>query len=150
MNNGKYDTDTYKKKQRDIKDKRYGPVDKHQKVCESCDMKFEWVGRINTKAYKHAKFCSRSCANNRTAWWKINATQYRTICFNHHEKQCVICGEEKIVEVHHLDHDKANNNPSNLIPLCPTHHQYWHSKFKSLIEDAVWCYANGWSSKLGL
>ena len=42
-----------------------------------------------------------------------------------------------MVEVHHLDENHKNNSPSNLIPLCPTHHQYWHSRYKEEIEQIV-------------
>jgi len=65
------------------------------------------------------------------------STCYRTLCFKHHKKECVVCGEDKIVAVHHYDHNHNNNNIENLIPLCPTHHQYMHSRHKDLIEKEV-------------
>ncbi len=43
-----------------------------------------------------------------------------------------------------MDENNLNNNPSNLIPLCPTHHQYWHSNFKYLIEKRVLAYIDEW------
>lgn len=49
----------------------------------------------------------------------------------------MICGEDKIVTVHHWDFNHGNNEPSNLIPICPTHHQYLHSRYKVLIEEQV-------------
>jgi hypothetical protein len=49
-------------------------------------------------------------------------------------------GEDKIVEVHHLDGDRNNNNVLNLVPLCPTHHKYWHSRYKSNVEDKIYLY----------
>lgn len=53
----------------------------------------------------------------------------------------MICGEDKIVAVHHYDHNHYNNDPANLVPLCPTHHQYVHSRYKdevkSIIDDYV-------------
>jgi hypothetical protein len=67
---------------------------------------------------------------------------YRTICWAHHKKECVICGENKIVAVHHYDHNHNNNDPSNLIPLCPTHHVYVHSGHKSLVEDKIEVWRN--------
>lgn len=33
-----------------------------------------------------------------------------------------------------------DNRPENLIVLCPTHHGYWHSKWRYLIEDKVTAY----------
>lgn len=96
--------------------------------------------------------CSHACANTyfRTGEshpnWKQSS--YRTTCFLNHEKRCVVCGEDKIVEVHHLDEDKLNNLPENLIPLCPTHHQYWHSRFRYLIEDKVLGYIKHWKVRV--
>ena len=98
--------------------------------------------------------CSHSCSNKlfRTGEnhgnWKQD--RYQTTCFEYHEKKCVVCGEDKIVVVHHLDHNRKNNDPSNLIPMCPTHHQYWHSRYKNLVEDIVLNYINKWKNKLSL
>jgi len=55
-----------------------------------------------------------------------------------------------IVEAHHLDEDKTNNDPSNLIPLCPNHHQYWHSRYRHLVEDKVYSYIKEWKKKLSM
>lgn len=96
--------------------------------------------------------CSKSCANTYfrsgedNGNWKHDA--YQSTCFLHHKKECVVCGEDKIVEVHHLDENRANNDPSNLIPLCPNHHQYWHSKYRHLVENKVYLYINEWKKKL--
>ena len=55
-----------------------------------------------------------------------------------------ICGENKIVSVHHFDENHENNNPENLVPLCPTHHQYIHSSFKNDIFDQVESYVKNY------
>ena len=60
---------------------------------------------------------------------------YVIICFRNHPHKCCICGEEKIVAVHHYDGNHNNNEVDNLIPLCPTHHCYIHSKYKDEIQD---------------
>jgi len=78
MNNGKYDTEEYKQKQIEKNNRRFGAVEKHNKECEICGKTFLWEGRIKTKAYTKARFCSRSCANNRSEWWKDNVTHYRS------------------------------------------------------------------------
>lgn len=62
---------------------------------------------------------------------------YRTECFHYHKKECVICGEKNIVAVHHYDENHKNNNIENLVPMCPTHHQYMHSRYRHLIENKV-------------
>jgi hypothetical protein len=38
--------------------------------------------------------------------------------FNH---RCAICGKER-PQVHHIDENPSNNDPMNLIPLCPNCH----------------------------
>jgi hypothetical protein len=90
---------------------------------------------------KNATTCSHSCSNtyfrsgpNSGNWTGSN---YRTVCFHYHKKECVICGENRIVDVHHLDENHNNNSPENLIPLCPTHHMYWHSRHKHLVEQII-------------
>ena len=128
MNNGKYETESYKRKQQEKIDRLYGTVKQHTKECECCGKEFIFEGRENTKAFERAKFCNRSCSNNRSNWWKDNATHYRTIAFQHYDKKCVICGFDKIVTVHHIDENHSNNKPENLVVLCPNHHEMIHSK----------------------
>ena len=107
------------------------------KICPVCNIKF------NTKSggsNEHTT-CSHSCSNTYFRSGKNNGnytgTNYRTICFSYHKKECIICGENNIVEVHHLDENHDNDKIVNLIPLCPTHHKYWYSKHKHLIESKV-------------
>ncbi len=40
--------------------------------------------------------------------------------------KCVICGFDKVVDLHHLDENKKNNEKINLIGLCPNHHKMLH------------------------
>ncbi len=43
-------------------------------------------------------------------------------------EKCMVCGFDKIVEIHHLDHNHRNNSIDNLTGLCPNHHKLLHSK----------------------
>jgi len=141
MNNGKYDTLEYKLKQAEKVDRLYGPIKQHTKCCKRCGNNFVFEGRENTKKFKNAKYCSRSCANNRQDWWLDNAVHYRTIALQHWKEECAICGFDKVVAIHHIDENKQNNDPHNLIPLCPNHHEMVHSKWRfevaPLIEKLV-------------
>ena len=115
-----------------------------KKNCPICGKMFETkLGHLREK-----KVCSHSCANTFFRSGKSNPNykmdneligiaKYMKICFRYHERKCVYCGEKNIVEVHHYDGNKENNCPENLIPLCPTHHQYWHSKFRNIIKLTV-------------
>ena len=62
---------------------------------------------------------------------------YRRLCFEEHGKRCIVCGEDKIVSVHHLTENHSDNSVENLIPLCPTHHQYLHSRYKNEILPKI-------------
>jgi hypothetical protein len=107
-----------------------------EKKCPSCNKLFTTQsGGCNKKIT-----CGHSCSNKFFASKRVpdkNLKHYTTLCFRYHKKQCIICGENKIVAVHHYDENKKNNNPENLIPMCPTHHQYWHSRYKHIIYNKV-------------
>jgi hypothetical protein len=117
-------------------------------VCSQCDKTFKVKERKELFPLKEQYYCSKYCANFRGSgeeWAERRGgelIQYRTICWAYHEKQCVVCGESKIVEVHHYDGVHDNNDPKNLVPLCPTHHQYWHSPHKEDIEEIVHAYVS--------
>lgn len=52
---------------------------------------------------------------------------------------CCICGKEPSIHCHHIDYDKKNCNPDNLITLCNSCHvktnhnrDYWIGYFKNI------------------
>jgi len=122
--------------------------------CGQCGMVITKIPAHIKKSKSGLVFCNKSCSTsyNNTVCrtgedhphfkralinGKNTSGHYRLICFKYHEKKCVVCEEKNIVTVHHFDENHENNDPSNLIPLCPTHHQYWHSRYKNLIESKV-------------
>ena len=131
-------------------DQRFGLLKMFVVNCGTCGTTFSVQERENLFPSRESYYCSRSCANSVGGKTKAEIyhsdenAHYTTVCFRHHEKKCVICNEVNIVSVHHLDGNHSNNNPENLIPLCPTHHQYWHSKFRPLIEQVVMMYIEHW------
>ena len=148
MNNGKYHTKEYKEKQKEKADRKFGLIIDHHKTCAVCGKEFIYRGRLKTKLYENAKHCSRSCANSRQSWWnkednEYRSNSYRAIAKRHHDLKCVICGFDKIVAIHHIDENKKNNEPSNLIPLCPNHHEMVHSKWKEEVDP----YIKDWQSR---
>lgn len=106
---------------------------RYTKICPVCKKTFQ------VKENDPKVTCSHSCSN--TYFNGIsrnrNISNYRTIAFRSHKKRCVVCGEDKIVEVHHYDKNHINNEIDNLIPLCPTHHKYYHSRYKYLVNDKI-------------
>lgn len=54
---------------------------------------------------------------------------YRRIAFSAHGKKCSMCGYDetpKMMDVHHIDRNRENNDPSNLQVLCVWCHQLIH------------------------
>lgn len=54
--------------------------------------------------------------------------------------QCIICGDDKRLAVHHIDYDKKNNNPTNLISLCIKCHGktgYNREKWKKMFQQLM-------------
>lgn len=114
------------------------------RLCEVCETPI--------KDYKNSKgTCSRSCANKHFRTGEGNGnyrgTNYTQICFDNHKKECIVCGEEKIVAVHHNDCNHYNNDPENLIPLCPTHHTYVHSRYKDEVQPIIDKYIGTWKQR---
>ncbi len=106
----------------------------NQRTCSVCNKKSKFSG--TTCSYSCSNTYFRSGRNNPNA--KIDAdAHYRVVAFRHHEKKCVVCGEHKIMSIHHYDHDHNNNSPENLVVLCPTHHQYVHSRYKDEVSSTI-------------
>ena len=111
-------------------------ISKRKKECPICGKSF--ISKSVTCSYACANAHFRSGENHGN--WKEST--YKTTCFAYHKKECVVCGELNIVEVHHYDENHNNNSHENLIPLCPTHHQYFHSRFKYIVVDKITEYRN--------
>ena len=44
------------------------------------------------------------------------------------DSECAVCGAVEPLQVHHIDEDRSNNYPDNLITLCSSCHQQLHAK----------------------
>jgi hypothetical protein len=108
-------------------------------LCYTCYKKINWKPKIQTckrcqrKMAIHAKNLCPGCYNyifhldknkayNQRKRNNIDLKTYRKTT-----KTCAICGFEKIVDIHHIDSNKSNNTPTNLVGLCPNHHRMIHN-----------------------
>jgi hypothetical protein len=102
-----------------------------EKECPVCGNKFQ----TSKGAPKEKKTCGHRCANTfcssikgwgnyKHGGYSNGGTDsfYRVICFEYWPRKCALCNWTKIIDVHHIDGDNTNNNPLNLVPLCPNHH----------------------------
>jgi ribosomal protein L37E len=104
-------------------------------LCYSCYKKIFWKPKIDIckrckrKKIIHAKGLCASCYNARfhqdksRAYYQRKANEIDLKTYKKATKKCALCGFDKIVDIHHLDFNKKNNSPGNLIGLCPNHHR---------------------------
>lgn len=107
-------------------------------MCITCYKKLHWsqkegvCKRCGRMIKIHAKGLCPGCYNFIFHLDKAKAQNYRKKfgldyeSYKNKTKQCVICGFDKIVELHHLDGNNQNNSSENLIGLCPNHHKMIH------------------------
>jgi hypothetical protein len=146
--------DSYKRLKKSLQnrfDNEFGKIENFEVVCNCCGNNFYIKERTKLFPTKQKYFCSRKCSNSVGGKAKSDkyhydeVATYVTICWRYHDKKCVVCDETNIVAVHHLNENHSDNRKENLIPLCPTHHHYMHSKYKKMIEQKVYEYIkNKW------
>src|SRR3989338_1255481 len=107
-------------------------------MCVTCYKRLEWkpkkkiCKRCGRERVLHAKGYCPGCYNfvfhlakNREETYK----KYHNISPELYRKKtqsCIICGFDSVVELHHLDENRANNLEGNLTGICPNHHKMMH------------------------
>lgn len=131
-----------------------------EKECPVCKSMFET--KMGHKKEKDT--CSHACSNtyfrsgiDNPNWKDITSfstkskhfsVKYRRICFENHKHECCVCGENKMLDVHHFDENRKNNSPDNLIPICATHHNYLHSVYRDEVIGKVISYRDNFIKKI--
>ena len=72
----------------------------------------------------------------------INNTKRYNYLVHRLVAQAFILNPENKPTVNHKNHDTYDNRIENLVPLCPTHHQYMHSRYAEEIKHIVDNYVN--------
>ena len=108
-------------KQPTVKCKVCGEIKEHHSrgMCKNCVQKkyyYERIKRFNVEKYHNITF---------ELWQEIT-------------KKCILCDFDKIVDLHHLDHNKENNSRENSVGLCPNHHRMIHDvRFRDDIASQI-------------
>lgn len=122
------------------KEKKISLSGKTEGLCKVCYKKLLWkpkliiCKRCNREMPLHAKGMCNGCYNSVFHIDKVkmhNAKRYHNIdplLYKEIIKECVICGFDKIVELHHVDKNHKNNTRENLTGLCPNHHKMIHHR----------------------
>ena len=102
-------------------------------VCAYCGKEIERHPSDIEKNSSGHFYCSRECGNRhkndlrkQSGEWEEGSTNYRNRAMETYEHKCFCCGwneDERILEAHHVDENRANNKVSNLRLLCPTCHR---------------------------
>lgn len=126
-------------------------VIKHAKgMCTTCYKRLAWKPkkRICTRCgrlmmhqakgycpgcYNFVFHLERTKAGQRKKLHNIDNETYKKIT-----AKCLICGFDKVVDLHHLDNNHKNNSEDNMIGLCPNHHKMIHDfRYKEEIFNQI-------------
>jgi len=100
------------------------------KTCETCGMVMErkrFNGRLEDRSrFLARRYCSLECSaiaqqTETDAALSNRAKKYR-------KDRCEECGTTETLQVHHINEDRTDNHPSNLMTLCRSCHTKWHWK----------------------
>lgn len=108
------------------------PKEMGEKPCEHCGSSMHrrhYGARLeDAGAFKRRRFCSLSCANSQEKGGD-SLTTYRRRAGRARKTACERCSKgHRRLHVHHLDENPANNDPVNLITLCPSCHRLCHAR----------------------
>jgi len=92
------------------------------KNCIICNKEFSFKKSYNPN--KANVYCSHECMFKGKITSEISL--YREKAFAHFEHICYFCKSDKKLEVHHKDHNRSNNDISNLVILCKSCHKKLH------------------------
>ena len=109
-------------------------------ICNWCYRKNIWkpkltpCKRCGRERPNHALGFCNGCYNslfqieNVKKW---NAKLYHNIdpaLYKRATSTCIICGFDKIVDLHHVNLNHKDNSEGNLVGLCPNHHKMIHHR----------------------
>ena len=119
-------------------------------VCFNCYRKYFWKQKLITckrcgrkkpnQAFGYCAGCynltfhlDNTKAHNHKKYHNIEYKTYKKIT-----ERCLVCGFDKVVELHHLDENHNNNSEKNMIGLCPNHHKMLHNfKFREEVLTQI-------------
>lgn len=97
--------------------------------CAACNITY-----LHKAGYLKAHILKLNSSSSKTnrIYGKNFTVKVKDIIRKHYRHQCQLCGKlerecTRKLHVHHIDYNKQNNNPYNLIPLCGHCHQLTNS-----------------------
>ena len=110
--------------------KHYGTP---QIICKECN---------ELKNHKAKGLCRKCYMHHQIEYIKtLNAKRNHNILSKDYwdkTKECIICGFDAVVEIHHIDGNHKNSDINNLTGLCPNHHKMVHMlKYRNQIHQQI-------------
>lgn len=121
-------------------------------VCAKCSNIFLKRPSAIQASKSGLTFCSRKCKDD--AQRLVNGfgalhpdhygstNRYRDIAYRVFPRKCMACSffdeYPELMQVHHIDSDRNNNDISNLAVLCPTHHWAITIRKATMGQDRIW------------
>ena len=110
---------------------------KVQVKCKNCEKDLLRRPSEINKSHSGDFFCNKSCFatysnKGKRRNWKGGLYSYRPRALKTYGEKCNRCGYNeysKVLEVHHVNHNRNNNEVENLEVLCPTCHSVEHQVF---------------------
>ena len=90
---------------------------------------------------RHSERYKDYMRNYRKKYRRIRYQNLNLELYDQLTKRCMIkdCGFSITVDLHHIDKNKRNNHESNLIGICPSHHQVIHRlNYKLMFDGNYW------------
>jgi ribosomal protein S13 len=113
-----------------MKNSKRGPAISRTKILK-CTLDHKLLTNNGWKELSELKIGDRIATLNRRKKQKSNGKKYfSSICRHHYEYKCVMCDWNLgSLDVNHLEGNRySNNNPENLVFLCPNHHRMYSEK----------------------
>jgi len=106
----------------------FKPNSGRQLYCEPCqrEVNTERCKDRYRKTYQRKGYNQYRENNNN---WKNGIGVFKDIAYNSLPRLCNRCGSTRFLVVHHRDHNKSNNDLSNLEILCKSCHQKHHKVY---------------------
>ena len=93
-----------------------------KKECEKCGR----VMHIHAKGVCPGCYTTKFRLKYNKDWNYKNRHNIDPEIYKKITERCLICGFDKVVDLHHVDENSKNNSQNNLIGICPNHHKMFH------------------------
>jgi hypothetical protein len=119
-------------------------------TCEECGKEFE-KSKSRLKSSSH-HFCSRACKDKAQRLDGISdmhpshygsGNNYRSLALREYIHKCEVCGynrDVRMLQVHHVDGDRENNDIANLVVMCPNCHYSITMGLATFSKDRVYAW----------